>query len=149
MQGNHSSVGDITLRLAKPSDAGRLAELHYLSRESGAAGFFSKVSRSFLKHYYKVVLDDPYSVVICAEASDGKIKGLASGTLDAEKHFARLAKHRLMFGLLLIPSMLTSPELLRQAFSRFRSSKGGDGKKFVVTRGARTETWIWFPSDGS
>lgn len=149
MQTTKIGARDIVLRLAKPSDRDKLAELHHLSRSPSASGFFSKVSRSFLRHYYKVVLDDPYSVVMCAESKDGQIKGFASGTLDAEKHFARLSRHRFVFGLLLLPSMIASPKVLVQALSRYRSSKGGADRKFVVTRGARTENWVWFPRDGS
>jgi hypothetical protein len=149
MQTANAGNKNILLRLAKPSDRKQLAELHYLSRSSSAPGFFSKVSRSFLRYYYKVVLDDPYSVVMCAATPDGTIKGFATGTLDAEKHFLRLSRHRMIFGLLLLPSVVASPAVLRQAVARYRSSKGKGGKKFVVTRGARTENWVWFPRDGS
>lgn len=149
METSKEGSGAIALRLAKPSDARQLAELHYLSRSPETVGFFSKVSRSFLRYYYKVVLDDPFSVVMCAQARDGRIKGFASGTLDAEKHFARLGRHRVMFGLLLLPSLISSPSVFRQAWSRYRSSKGDNGKRFVVIRGARTENWVWYPRDGS
>jgi hypothetical protein len=149
MQTNKTGPGDIVLRLAKPSDRKELAELHFLSKSPSGPGFFSKVSRSFLRYYYKVVLGDPYSVVMCAESRDGRIRGFASGTLDAEKHFARLGRHRFIFALLLLPSLITNPTVLLQALSRYRSSKGKSDRKFVVTRGARTENWVWFPRDGS
>jgi hypothetical protein len=143
------SLTAVTLRLAKPSDGRALARLHCRSRTTSSVGFFSQVSESFLRYYYKVVLDDPYSVVMCAEASDGQLLGFASGTLDAERHFARIRSHRLMFGLLLLPSMLARPSLIMQTMARFGSSKGGSGRRYVVTRGARTENWVWVPRDGT
>jgi hypothetical protein len=149
MQTFNAGDQNIFLRLAKPSDRKQLAELHYLSRSPSTPGFFSKVSRSFLRYYYKVVLDDPYSVVMCAATPDGKIKGFATGTLDAEKHFSRLSRHRVIFGLLVLPSMIKSPAVLWQAVARYRATKGKGETRFVVTRGARTENWVWFPRDGS
>jgi hypothetical protein len=131
---------------------GCLNSLQHWTNQSGldiSTRVYSKVSRSFLRYYYKVVLDDPYSVVMCAATPDGTIKGFATGTLDAEKHFSQLSRHRVIFALMLLRSMVTSPAVLRQAVARYRSSKGKGAKKCVVTRGARTENWVWFPRDGS
>ena len=72
------------LRLAKPSDAKEIANLHYSIREQGAPGIFAMMGKPFLKKYYKIVLNDPNEVVICAENEKGQIVGFNSSTLDAK-----------------------------------------------------------------
>ena len=68
------------LRLAKPSDAKEIANLHYSIREQGAPGIFAMMGKPFLKKYYKIVLNDPNEVVICAENEKGQIVGFNSST---------------------------------------------------------------------
>ena len=75
------------LRLAKPSDAKEIANLHYSIREQGAPGIFAMMGKPFLKKYYKIVLNDPNEVVICAENEKGQIVGFNSSTLDAKVLF--------------------------------------------------------------
>ena len=65
-------MNDIKYRLAKPSDAIQIAEVHYHVRDEYGEGFFAHVNKDFLKQYYKVILNDPYQIVVCAEL-DNKI----------------------------------------------------------------------------
>lgn len=135
------------IRVAKTSDCKAIAALHFASREKLAKGFFSQVSKFFLEHYYKVVLDDPNSVVVCAEESDGVICGFASGTLDAAKQFSNLGRHKIRFVLALLPSIVMNPKIIFDAFSRYLSTQGKGSEKYVSVSGARTEFWVWDASN--
>jgi hypothetical protein len=137
----------VRIRLAKPSDCKAIAALHFASREKLAKGFFSQVSKIFLVHYYKVALDDPNSVVVCAEESDGVICGFASGTLDAAKHFSNMGRHKIRFALALLPSIVMNPKIIWDAFSRYLSTQGKGSEKYVSVSGARTEFWVWDASN--
>ena len=71
------------LRIAKPSDAKEIANLHY-SIQEGTPGIFAMMGKPFLKRYYKIVLNDPNKVAICAENEKGQIVGFNNSTLDAK-----------------------------------------------------------------
>ena len=91
------------IRIAKPSDSKSIAKIHFASHDKLAKGFFSQVSLSFLVQYYKILLDEPNSVVVCAEDTDGTICGFASGTLNAEKQFSNLGRYKMRMVLSLMP----------------------------------------------
>jgi hypothetical protein len=131
------------IRIAKPSDSSSIAEIHYLSRDKLTGGFFSRVSKYFLYHYYKIILDDPNSLIICAEDLDGRISGFASGTLDAEKQFSNLRKHKLRLAIALIPSIVSNPKIIYEAFYRYLSTQKKGKKRYVTVIGPRTEFWVW------
>ena len=60
-------MGDIQFRLAKPKDAKQIAYVHYHIRDKYDQGFFAHVNYAFLKQYYKIMLNDPNEVFVCAE----------------------------------------------------------------------------------
>ena len=62
-------MSNIKFRLAKPSDAKQIAYVHYHIRDKYDKGFFAQVNYTFMKQYYKVVLNDPCEVVVCADKS--------------------------------------------------------------------------------
>lgn len=131
------------IRIAKPSDSTSIAEIHYQSREKLSGGFFSRVSKYFLYRYYKIILDDPNSVIVCAEDSSGRISGFASGTLDAEKQFSNLRKYKFRLALALIPSIIRNPKILYEAIIRYLSTQAKGGYNYVSVTGPRTEFWVW------
>ncbi|MDR3724535.1 MAG: hypothetical protein P4K83_08635 [Terracidiphilus sp.] len=137
------------IRLAKPSDSKAISEIHYRSRDRSSTGFFSQVSKLFLVHYYKVVLDDPNSVVVCAEDTDGTVCGFASATLDAEKQFTNLSKHKFRLGLALVPTIIMKPKMLREAVSRYLSTQGKGEESYVSITGVRGEYWVWDPCNSN
>lgn len=137
------------IRVAKPSDSKAIASIHFASRDKLARGFFSQVSKLFLVHYYKVVLDDPNSVVVCAEDKDGTICGFASATLDAERQFANMRKHKVRLGLALLPTIMTKPRIILDAMSRYASTQGKGEQKYVAVSGVRGEYWVWDPRNKS
>ena len=66
-------MGKIRFRLAKPSDAKQIANVHLHIRDKYDKGFFAQVNYAFLVQYYKVVLNDPCEVVVCAENEEGEL----------------------------------------------------------------------------
>ncbi|MFR7825042.1 MAG: hypothetical protein ACLU30_18970 [Odoribacter splanchnicus] len=60
------------LRLAKPSDAKEIANLHYSIREQGAPGIFAMMGKPF-ERYYKIVLNDPNEVVIVQKTKKARL----------------------------------------------------------------------------
>ncbi|MBO4659008.1 MAG: hypothetical protein J5637_05245 [Prevotella sp.] len=137
-------MNEIKFRLAKPSDARQIANVHYSVRQSYDEGFFAQVNRSFLKQYYKVVLNDPYQIVVCAEL-DGQILGFSSGSMDVSKEFKAFRKNKWRFVWPLLTSAITNPKIIKAAFDRFMSIGGKSDKKFVNAEGARNEYWAWLP----
>lgn len=137
-------MGEILYRIAKPSDREEIANVHHSVREQYNVGIFSRLGKSFLRQYYKILLDDPYEVVICAE-KDGKIIGFSSFTLDARHQMSQLKSHKMRLTFGAIPSIIRKPLLLKDLWQRYRSIKGDSEMRFVHTEGARDEYWAWNP----
>jgi len=138
-------MSNIKFRLAKPSDAKQIAYVHYHIRDKYDQGFFAQVNYAFLKQYYKVVLNDPCEVVICAEDENQKIVGFSSGSLDSERQFKMMRKKKFCFVYPLLTSALAKPKLIKSALDRFNSTKGKSNQEFVTTKGSRLEYWGWLP----
>ncbi len=138
-------MSEIKFRLAKPSDAKQIAYVHYHIRDKYDQGFFAQVNYAFLKQYYKVVLNDPCEVVICAEDENQKIVGFSSGSLDSERQFKIMRRKKLGFVLPLLTSAIAKPKLIKSALDRFKSTKGDSINEYVTSKGARVEYWGWLP----
>ena len=138
-------ISCIRFRLAKTSDAKQIAYVHYHIRDKYDQGFFAQVSYAFLKQYYKVVLDNPYEVVICAEDENERIVGFSSGSLDSERQFKIMRKQKIGFIFPLLISAISKPKLIKNALDRFRSTKGNSKNEYVTSKGARVEYWGWLP----
>ena len=139
-------MSEIRFRLAKPSDAKQIAYVHYHIRDKYDQGFFAEVNYSFLKAYYEVVLNDPCEVVVCAEDENQKIVGFSSGSLDSERQFQMMRKKKARFVWPLLTSAVSKPQLIKNAFDRFKSTQGESSQKFITTKGARLEYWGWLPN---
>lgn len=131
------------LRLAKPGDAKEIANLHYSIREQGAPGIFAMMGKPFLKRYYKIVLNDPNEVVICAENEKGQIVGFNSSTLDAKAQMDNLRKKRFLLAFAALTSIFSNPKLIRPLFDRYKSMHSSSPTKYFVSEGARGEYWAW------
>ena len=90
-------MANIRFRLAKPSDAKQIAYVHLHIRDKYDQGFFAQVNYSFLKQYYKVMLNDPNEVIVCAEDENGLIVGFSSGSLDASKQMKSMRDNKFSF----------------------------------------------------
>ncbi len=131
------------IRLAKPCDCESLAQLHFSSREQADVGFFSKTSKSFLQHYYKLMLNSHNFVALCVEDINGRVVGFVTASLDASKQFECLHKNRFSLGVRLIPVFLKDIKLLRKVILRYRSTRGKNSERYVKTDGPRGEFWVW------
>ncbi len=137
-------MSEIKFRLAKPSDAKQIANVHYHVRDKYGEGFFAHVNKSFLCQYYKVILNDPYQIVVCAEL-DGMILGFSSGSMDVKEEFENFRKNKWKFVWPLITTALTNPKIIKAAIERYKSTSGKSEKKFINAMGARNEYWAWLP----
>ena len=96
-----------------------------------------------MRTYYRIILDDPYEVVVCAE-KDGKIIGFSSATLDAASQARTLKKHKISLGLSALGAIICKPSLLKAVWQRYRSlSNDKNAPSFVHTEGVRGEYWCW------
>ncbi len=139
-------MSEIIYRIAKPSDARQIANVHYHIRDGYDVGFFAHVNFSFLKEYYNVILNDPYEIVVCAEDEDGKVVGFCSGSTNSKKQFEHLRKSKWRFIIPLLTSAIARPSIIKSALDRFKSTKGTSKNEYVANEGAREEYWGWLPN---
>lgn len=138
---------NLKFRLAKPSDAKQIANCHWHVRDRYTQGIFLSLGERFLRAYYRVVLDDPYEVVVCAE-KNGKIVGFASTTLDAAAQAQNIRAHKLSLGIAALGAIVCKPNLLKAVWQRYRSlSDDKSVPSFVHTEGVRGEYWCWLKSE--
>lgn len=135
-------MSKIQFRLAKPSDAKQIAELHYNVRDTYSVGYFAQMGKAFLKKYYEIVLDDPYEVVVCAE-ENGKLCGFCSASLDINKQMERMNQKKLSLLISAIPSFICKPSLIFATLKRYKVARGKDDEKLIPKSGARCEYWMW------
>lgn len=132
-------------RLAKPCDFKEIANIHLAIRDSNSLGIFSQLGKSFLRQYYKIILNDQNEIIICAKNEYGKILGFCSSTMDAKHQLSTIRKHKLSLGFAALRSIIFRPLLLKELISRYNSIRGNKGKNFIFTEGAREEYWAWSP----
>lgn len=130
-------------RLAKPSDSMDIANIHFNVRNTYDIGIFAMLGKSFLYNYYKIILDERNEVVLCAEDDNDKLQGFCSATLDVEKQFEKLRKHKVRLGFAAIGSIMRKPLLIRLLIDRYKSTTRTGDTKFVSSSGVRLEYWAW------
>ena len=137
-------MSKIKFRLAKPSDAKQIANVHWSVRERYSEGIFLSLGKPFLRRYYKIILNDPYEVVVCAENERGVILGFSSATQSVESQSHNLRKHIVSLGMSALFSLLLHPKLIKEVWIRYRSMRGDkDAPRFVGSSGCRGEYWCW------
>ena len=132
-------------RIAKPADAGRLAEIHHLIKDVNDNGIFVLMGRLFLKQYYKLILTDPYAVCICAE-DQGRIMGYTFSLLDSERHRRFIMKHKMRLVVSALGTMIKNPSIIKKLWLRYHSLAKNDGT-FIAANGARGGFWGWDPEN--
>lgn len=141
-------MSEIRFRLAKPCDAKQIANCHWHVRDRYSQGIFLSLGKSFLIAYYKIILNDPYEVVVCAEKDHSKIVGFSSATLDAAKQAENLRKHKIKLGFAALWAMICKPSLIKEVWERYRSlDNSKDSPSFVHTKGVRGEYWCWLKEE--
>ena len=137
----------VKFRVAKPSDAKEIAKIHYSVRHKHPLGIFSQVGLSFLIRYYKIILDDPYEIIICAENENRELIGFNSGTLDAAYQMQTLRDKKFSLALAAIKSIVLNPKIFKALLQRYKATKNNSEHTFVYTNGARGDFWAWKPGD--
>ncbi len=130
-------------RIAKPLDYKSIVELHYAIRETYSVGIFAQLGKPFLKQYYKIILNDPNSVIVCAENDKGIMQGFCSSTLDVEAQMANIRRHKISLGIAAISSIISKPSLIKHLIDRYKVIKNDSATKIISTKGARSEYWVW------
>ena len=134
-------------RIAKQIDSRAIVNLHYAIRKTYAVGFFSKLGKHFLRKYYKILLNDPNSVIVCAEDDKGIIQGFCSATLDVKAQMDNLRRHKVSLGLAALSSVLLQPSLLKDLLDRYKVVNNDSITKIISTKGARSEYWVWLATN--
>lgn len=130
-------------RIAKVSDYKALADIHYNIRSTYSVGIFAKLGKPFLRRYYKIILNDPNSVVVCAEDKNRIIHGFCSSTLDVEAQIINLRKRKIQLGLAAFNSVITKPTIIKHLLDRYNATKNLSDNKLISAQGARSEYWVW------
>lgn len=111
------------------------------------------LGRRWFVEYYRVILGDPTSVVLCAEAEGEGLVGLASATVDSKKQLDAIRRGRFRLMLAMLPVLVRKPSLFRALSIRKKSlSRSVLGESFIVSTGARIAYWGWrpgYPSRGN
>lgn len=142
------NMSEIRYRLAKPSDAKDIANVHWHVRDRYTQGFFLSMGKGFLESYYKVLLNDPWEIVICAVNDDGKIVGFLSSSLNADARYKNIRAHKLSLGWAAAKAIICHPNLIPLVWNRYRML-GGNKDQFVKKDGVRVGYWCWLKTDDS
>lgn len=142
-------MSEIRYRLAKPSDAKEIADVHWHVRDRYTHGISLMLGKSFLKAYYKIILNDPWEVVVCAVNDSSKIVGFTSTSMNATERFRNIRKHRLLLGIAALRAIISHPSLMKDLWLRYRSLDEKSNVRFVNTSGVRGGYWCWLKSDDS
>lgn len=137
-------MSDIKIRIAKPSDAGRIATIQQKIKEVNSLGIFCKMGHGFLKTYYKILINDPTTVFTCVENNEGIICGYGFSSLNAEKQSANIKRHKYRLMIAAIGSILRNPILLKDLYLRYKSVEGNN-QDYLHNSGAHGGYWGWDP----
>lgn len=141
-------MSKIKFRIAKPSDARQIANCHWHVRDRYSQGIFLSLGEGFLRAYYRILLNDPWEVIVCAEKDEGKIVGFSSATLDAAYQANNLKRHKISLGIAALGAIIKNPSLLKGVWLRYKSlNNSKDAPEFVHTEGARGEYWCWLKEE--
>lgn len=139
-------MSEIKFRLAKPSDAKQIAHCHWHVRDRYSEGIFLSLGEGFLRTLYRILLDDPWEVVVCAE-KNGKLIGFSNATLNGRAQAENYKRHRFRLGLAAAKAIVLHPHLFKELWIRYKSLSGDDKQRFVHTEGARGEYWCWLKEE--
>ena len=129
-------------RLAKICDLDRITKLHFSVRHVYTYGIFSSLDLFFLKSYYRIIINDPNSIIVCGEDPMEGIVGFCSANLNVEQYNLNLKKNKLKLAFSAFPSIFKKPMVLFKLLSRFKSLSS-NSHSFITSEGVRLEYWVW------
>ena len=109
-----------------------------------------QLGRRFLAEYYRVLIDEGSSIILCAVDDTGEPIGFVAGSLDARTRLTALKKNRLRLLIASLPALIRQPALVREIYARQNSGSIDETEAgYVVHSGAHEEFWAWLPDRGS
>ncbi|MCU0558702.1 MAG: hypothetical protein MUD16_00715 [Desulfobacterales bacterium] len=139
----------IRIRVAKPSDADQLARIHQVCSAHQPGSFMHHLGVAFFRQYYRILLREPTSVILCAEDPSDGIVGIASGTIDAtaETQALYVGRYRLLLGSL--PELVRKPWLIKEVHKRKKLLQSMDQANSIIGGRARFSFWGYLPDHPS
>lgn len=134
------------IRPARYEDSCELAHIHYLCRDRLAQSFMIELGTRFLTTYYRTILREKATVILCAVAQDNTILGFVSGTTDAAVEALRLRRAKFRLFVAALPKLLSKPHLSLKMFRRMGTPSQGTKSFFIHPSGARAAFWCWRPN---
>ena len=131
-------------RIAKASDANRIAEIQRKIKEVNDLGIFCHMGKSFLSQYYKILIEDPTTVFVCAINDDDIICGYCFNVLDASVQNENMRSHKFQLAFSALSSILVNPSLIKELYKRYKSLKNNDDV-YLHNEGAHGGYWGWDP----
>jgi hypothetical protein len=136
----------IKIRHANYDDLEQLADLHYRCSAVQPAGFMFKLGRGFILEYYRLLLKEKTSMVLCADAGVDGIVGLVAANVDAKKNLKWLKSESYRMFFAALPALARQPGLIKEIYSRAKSVWGWSlGDVYIIGSGARIAYWGWSP----
>jgi hypothetical protein len=136
----------ISIRAAGPRDAEALANLHFVCSSAQPGGFMHRLGRRFFVAYYRILLSEPTTLILVADAGADGLVGLVSATLESKRQLEAIRNGRFKLLLAVIPVLIRRPSLSWEVCVRDRSlSPRARGDGYFVSSGPRIAYWGWLP----
>jgi hypothetical protein len=136
----------IVIRPAGPRDAELLGDLHFTCSGAQPGAFMHRLGRGFFVAYYRLLLREPTTVILVADAGADGLVGLVSATLDSRRQLDAIRSGRSRLLLAALPALIRSPRLVWEVLVRERSTSArAGGDKYIVSSGPRIAYWGWLP----
>jgi hypothetical protein len=136
-------------RLAYRNDANQLARLHELSSAKQPGGFMFQLGYTFLVQYYRILLDEGCSIILCAIDEAGQIIGFVAGSLDAKTRLIALKNNRVSLLFSALPTLIRNPRLVSEVIARQSSGSPDESSTgYIIQSGAHVDFWAWRPNSG-
>jgi hypothetical protein len=138
---NHNSK--IEYRFANKTDVIQLAQLHYCASRIQPSSFMFKLGENFLRKYYKHVLEEKNSIILCALDSKGNIIGFVSGSLNNDERIKNLSSKKTSLFFSAMFQFIKNPTLIKEIISRYYSNSADKGDGYIVKDGPHEDFWAW------
>ncbi len=113
--------------LIQPATVADLAQIVSVHRAAFPRHFMTQLGGAFLKRYYRLTLEYPSGVLLCAASPPEGIVGFVAGFLDPPGFYAALRKNRWRLAAAMLGAVLRHPGLLRRALhNRQRVAKSAE-----------------------
>lgn len=130
-------------RLATLKDSRELAKLHLICLEGLAYNMEILLGKSYIEEYYRILLTENGSVVLCAEDDRGHLVGMVSGVLDYQLHRLNLQRKRLRLLVFALGGLLRRPGLIGRIIARNQAGSSDENERTFT--GAVATSWFWLP----